>query len=161
MKLCWDNMDWKWRSPDCVDFCLIGVCSITWFLEHPLVNFLFLEGAWSDTFDVCFLWLLSRFPNWTNWGPGTYVAPPIPCGYQACLLGASLVFPVLHSVGFLCLGSFCWRLAPSSRGVLGNTCLVCPWTYLASIMARLIRASLASPVIWGHLFAGASLDRLI
>ena len=45
---------------------LIGVCSITRFPEHLLEVFLSLEGAWSDTFDFCYLWLLSCCPNWTT-----------------------------------------------------------------------------------------------
>ena len=46
--------------------CFIRVRSITLLLEHLLVVFLFLEGAWSDTFNFCFRWLLRSFPKWTN-----------------------------------------------------------------------------------------------
>ena len=44
----------------------IGVWSITLLLEHLLVVFIFLEGAWSDTINFFFRLLLNRCPLWTN-----------------------------------------------------------------------------------------------
>ena len=41
----------------------IWVWFITLILENLFVVFLFLEGAWSDTFDFCFRWLLGPYPK--------------------------------------------------------------------------------------------------
>ena len=150
MTLCWADMAWWWRSPDCVAF-KIGVWFITLLLGFLLVVFLCLEGAWSDTFDFCFHWLLIYCPKWTTWRPGTSVAPPIPWGTQARSLGESSVFSVLHSAGFLCLGVLLLK-ACSARpprgvcitGVLGD--LRC---YASPPRAHLLGASLGIPAPQG------------
>ena len=105
----------------------IVVWSITLLLEHLLMFFLFLEGAWSDTFDFCFHWIISRCPKWIIGGTGVSVAPLNHWVSQARLIGASLVFPFLHSVEFLCLVFLNWSLASSSLGVFGHTFLECLW----------------------------------
>ena len=62
----------------------IGVWSITLLVDNLLVVFLFLEGAWSDKFNLFFLWLLIFFPLWTPWGSCVSV-----------VTGAVLVAPIL------------------------------------------------------------------
>ena len=116
---------------------LSGVWSVTLLNEHLIVVFLFLEGAWSNTLDFCFRWLLRPCPKWTTWGPGTYVAPPFHWGSQSLSLGVLLVFRGLHSVGFTCFGFFVVGSAPPSLGVLGHAFLVCPWTYLVLSLSSL------------------------
>ena len=68
-----------------------------WASAHGLF---ILEGAWSDTFDFCFRWLLSHCPLWTTWGSGASIVPPIPWGPHAHLLAVSFVFPGLLFVSF-------------------------------------------------------------
>ena len=47
-------------------------------VHHPapwasICGLLFLECAWSDTFNFCFHWLLIRFTKYTRWGTGASV----------------------------------------------------------------------------------------
>ena len=85
-----------------------------------LVVFLFLQSAWSNTFNFWFHWLLSRCPKWITCGSGNFVAPPFTWMYQSFLFGASLVFPGLHSIIFTWFGFFVGDSAPSSLRVLGT-----------------------------------------
>ena len=123
--------------------------------------FLFLEGAWSDTFDFNFSGLSAVFPSGI-------------LEVQARLLRLQLLEDPNHSRlthTWYSLSSIppassdsrfcCWGIYPSSREILGHDCSACPWPSSDSIATRLIGVSMASPVIRVRLFAGASLALLI
>ena len=114
---------------------LIRVWSITLILEHLFVVFLFLEVAKSDTFGSFFCWHPSRFPLWTTWGSGVFVATPLPWVTNALLLGTYLVFPGLHFFRFIRFGYFSVGSAPSYRGIFGHACLSCPCCSWAIFMS--------------------------
>ena len=80
-------------------------------------------------------------PLWTTWGSGASVAPPYLWVYQVLLIGASFVFPGLHSSSFIGFGVFAGGSAPSSLGVLWNAYLACTWRS----SAHFIRALWALP----------------
>ena len=113
----------------CVPYsCSLSICSR---------SFLFLEGACSETFNFFFFRLLSHYPLCTTWGSRASVVPPLPWGYQTHLFGASLLLPGIHSVRFIHFGFFAGGSAPTSLGVLGHTCLACPWRSLVWFLSSL------------------------
>ena len=84
----------------------IRVWCITLILEHIFMVFLFIEVVWSDTFDFCIWWRISRCTLWTTWYSGVYVATPLPWGTKTLLLGTSLVFPGLNFFRFIRFGFY-------------------------------------------------------
>ena len=71
----------------------IRVWFITLLINHLILLFLFLEGGWSDTFDI---WLLSSRsrPIRVNWMCGALSELMLPWGYLVLLIGTPLVFPI-------------------------------------------------------------------
>ena len=138
---------------------LIGMWSITLLLDYPPVVLLFLEGAWSNTFDFFFRWPFIRCPLWTTWGSGASVAPLFPCRSQLLSLGASLGFPVLDSVSFTGFGFFVGCSAPSFLSFLRHA----SWVYSGRSLAQLLNSLLLGACIfsgryqWPHELLGTSL----
>ena len=63
---------------------LIKVCSFNHLIENLLVVFLFLESAWSDTFNFWFFWILGHCTLCNIWSSVVYIAP-----------GTLLVVPII------------------------------------------------------------------
>ena len=142
---------------------LIGVWFITLFLEYLFLVFLFLKGAWYDTFYFWFFWIFVRCPLWTTWGSGTSVAPPRTWGPQAHLLDASLLFPSIHPISFIIFRFF----LEAFLCLLSAFSIMLVWCFLGNIqhafqensgrsLARLLDAlllmaiSFASTYTWPH-----------
>ena len=69
-----------------------GVWSIVQLAEHLLLEFSFLEGAWSDTFNI---WLISFCPRplRKTWGWGALIDHYFHWGYPVLSIGIPLVLP--------------------------------------------------------------------
>ena len=139
-----------------------GIFQTLWIFYQDLVHhpdhwasvrgILFLEGAWSDTFDFRFHWILRRCPKWTTWGTGASVVPQSPWVYNSCLIGASLVFPGFHPVSFACFGFFVGGSSPSSIVILGHSCLAYPWCSLAHFLSAFSSLSFFGAIIFAGIY---------
>ena len=146
----------------------IWVRSINLIPENMFVVFLFLEGAWSDTFGFDFSGFSAVVPNRLLEGQAHMLLLRfLGDTRHDCLARPGWYLSSIPSAS-PDLGFCCWRLAPSSLGVLGRDWLACLWPYLARFLSAIrelywwplyspLTPNLFNPSAWGATFCQASI----
>ena len=142
MNLCWADMDWCWRSLDCLDF-LIGVCSITQFGLF----------VWLGCFPPSHTALYAR-PPWGvciigGLGELCCSATPPP----ARLLGASLLIPAPQRADWTSPGAHwnCQAWSSCRSNSFRSSDRICRSAVLLNYRPSSIRlADVSGPIIAQH-----------